>query len=136
MQKRRSNRKRITVSMDAKLISGKKVYDGFIENISEHGIRWYHYSGVVEDFPERKIYIKTAPSQIALNCNPGAIIDLEFQIPSGETISLQCRVIWSKSRLHGPAKRIHFDTPHAYSIIGMEIIAPPQQYKKFFKSIK
>ena len=136
MQKKRSKRKRITVSMDAKLISGKKVYDGFIENISEHGIRWYQYSGFIEDFSTDKIYIKTAPSQIALNCNPGAIIDLEFQISSGETINLQCRVIWSKSRLHGPAKSIHFDTPPSYTIIGMEIIAPPHQYKKFFKSIK
>jgi hypothetical protein len=128
--------------MDAKLISGKKVYDGFIENISEHGIRWYHNSGVIEDLSglsdesEGKIYIKTAPSKIALNCNPGSIIDLEFQISSGETISLQCRVIWSKTRLHGPAKRIHFDTPPEYTIMGMEIIAPPQQYKKFFKGIK
>lgn len=136
MQKKRSKGKRITVSMDAKLISGEKVYDGFIENISEHGIRWYQYSGFIEDFSADKIYIKTAPSKIVLNCNPGTIIDLEFQISSGEKISLQCRVIWSKSRLHSPAKHVHADTPPAYMIIGMEIIAPPQQYRKFFKSIK
>ncbi len=136
MLKKRSKRKKITISIDAKLISGKKVYDGFIENISEHGIRWYHYSGTIEDFSEGKIYIKTAPAKIGLDCNPGTIIDLEIQIPSGEIINLQCKVVWSKTQHHTPEKSAHLDKPKKYTKIGMEIVDPPQQYKKFFKTLK
>lgn len=135
MEKRRSKRKKITISLDAKLISGNKTYAGFIENLSEHGMKWYQYEGFIENLSKNEISIKTAPAKAALDIVPGTKIELEFKLPSGETMNLLCRVIWSYKTLQEPADSPDADTGPKYTTIGMEITGPPLKYKKFFKSL-
>ncbi len=107
MEKRRSRRK--IVSLEAELISGGISYKGFIGNISGDGI-----------------YIRTAPTKTTINFAPKTTLELKFQLPSGETLNLHCKVIWSyKTPPHGLT----------YSM-GVKIIDPPPKYKEFLETLQ
>ncbi len=100
--------KRIAVNLKAERISGDTTHGVFIENVSEKGL-----------------YIITAPAKSAYDFHPGSPVDLKFQLSSGETLDLNCRVIWS-----------HKIPPHGLtSSIGMEIIDPPLKYLEFVKNL-
>lgn len=106
MERRRS--KRILVSLKAELISGDVSYAGIIENLSEEGI-----------------YMRTLPTKAATDFTPETKHELKFQLPSGETINLHCKVKWSyKTPPHGLTNSV-----------GMEIIDPPPEYKEFLKTL-
>ncbi len=135
MEQRRSKRKKITISLDAKLISGDKSYSGFIENLSEHGLKWYQYEGFVESLCKNEISIKTAPAKTAFNIVPGSKIELECKLPSGEKMHLLCKVIWSyKALSQETTKNSTVEPLPKYTTIGMEIIDPPLKYNNYFKS--
>jgi len=101
---------RTPVRLKAKIISGGETYSGFIQNVSESGIGYFIESviKVEKDFAPKKT------------------IGLSFQIPSGETLKLDCEIIWC-SRKTPDDKRL---------TIGIKIIDPPQKYKKFSKNLK
>ena len=101
---------RIPVFLKAQIISGGKTYPGFIQNVSERGIGYFIESviKVEEDF------------------NPKKIIQITFQIPSGETLILDCKIVWY-SRESPDDKKL---------TVGIKIIEPPQQYKQFVQDLK
>ena len=96
MESRRSNRK--IVDWPAEIIAADQRYAGSIENISPEGI-----------------YIVTAPTQSFRDFAVDSFVNLRFSLPSGENLSLKCRIKWS------------FQTPpHGYTnSLGLEIIDPP-----------
>jgi hypothetical protein len=107
MGKRRSERK--IVRLKAERISGDENHAVFIENLSEEGI-----------------YMITAPAKTSMDFTPGTKLELKFQLPSGETLNLRCKVIWScKTPPDGLTNSV-----------GMEIIAPPLKYKEFIKTLQ
>ena len=107
MEKRRS--KRIKVNLKAERISGDEKYGVFIENISENGI-----------------HITTTPSETHKKYTPGIDIDLNFQLNTGETLNLHCKVRWA-----------HLKVPPdgMTDSIGLEIINPPKKYIEFVKAL-
>jgi hypothetical protein len=106
MEKRRSKRK--IVRLKAERISGDKNHAVFIENLSEEGI-----------------YMITAPAKTSMDFIPGTALELKFQLRSGETLNLRCKVIWS-----------HKNPPDGLTnSVGMEIIDPPLKYKEFIKTL-
>jgi len=101
---------RTPVRLKAKIISGGETYPGFIQNVSESGIGYFIESVIKteKDFAPKKI------------------IELSFQIPSGETLKLDCEIIWCSRK-----------TPDDKSLtIGIKIIKTPQKYKNFSKNLK
>ncbi len=106
MVRRCSNR--IPVKFEAELISNGIRYDGVIENLSEDCI-----------------YIRTLPKKTAVDFPPETTLELEFQLPSGETLNLHCKVIWSNKT-----------TPNGLTNnLGLEIIEIPLTYEEFFKTL-
>jgi hypothetical protein len=107
MERRRS--KRITVSLKAERISGNMKKAVMIENISERGISMI-----------------TAPAKTAARFKPGIDVRLKLRLSTGEILDLDCKVRWSYPRL---------PTEGLTSNVGLEVIDPPQKYKKFVKAL-
>lgn len=101
--------KRIKVDLKAERISGNQKYSVFIENISETGIQMI-----------------TSPSDGHKKYTPGAIVDLNFKLPSGEALNLNCRIKWAYFKM--PPEQLT-------DSIGLEIINPPEKYITFVKSL-
>jgi len=89
----------------AKLILNRDRYEATIENFSENGIK------VITD--------------IAVDFLPDETIDLEFEIPSGEVLSLHCKVKWSNK----------LSSDSLIQDIGLEITENSPEYEDFFKSL-
>jgi len=107
MEKRRS--KRFRVHLKAERISGNEKYGVFIENISEYGI-----------------HIITTSTEKHKSYTPGTNIDLKFQLFTGETLNLQCKVKWAHSKV----------PPDGLTdSIGLEIIDPPEKYLELVKKL-
>ncbi|MEE9524752.1 MAG: PilZ domain-containing protein [Thermodesulfovibrionales bacterium] len=107
MEKRRT--KRITVSMKAERISGNLKKAVMIENISESGINMI-----------------TAPAKTAARFKPGIDVRLKFRLSNGEILNLNCKVRWSYTKV---------PTDGLTSNVGLEIIDPPKEYRKFVKTL-
>jgi hypothetical protein len=107
VEKRRSQR--VAFRLEAESVLGTKKYGGKIENFSKEGI------------------LKIIPGEEILGCSPGTIINVNFQIPSGETFNLFCEIKWLRINSNMP-----FGVKHN---IGMEIIDPPQEYTEFVESL-
>ena len=105
MERRLSTRK--TVKLKAERLSCTGKCSVFIENLSETGIKMITAPHKENDFA------------------PGKDLDLELELASGDVINLNCSVKWS------------YDDPSRdqSSSIGLEIISPPQEYKKFIRAI-
>ena len=101
---------RMPVYLGAALISGGNNYAAFIGNVSEGGA-----------------FAKTSPTTTAADFVPGTLIELKFQIPSGEELNLTCEVIW----LH--TKKI--EAQGLINSMGMEIIDPPSTFREFLKTL-
>ncbi len=105
MERRRS--KRVGVSLKAERISCNKDCSVFIENLSERGI-----------------YMITAPVKNN-EYVPGTEVDLELELSTGQTINLNCNVVWAYKNLPEDS---------TYSV-GLEIIDPPRAYMEFIKTL-
>jgi len=106
LKKRRS--RRISVDLEAELISYNTRYSAFIENISEHSIcaKIAHHKTTEEFKRKPRVYLK-------------------LRLPSGHVIHLNGKTIWSDK-----------NTPH--SLIGhiaVEIVNPPQEYTLFYRAM-
>lgn len=108
MERRNSKRKRVKI--EAELVSEYINCRGLIENLSERGIS-----------------LETDSTDIlsqSTRFTPGTKLQVKFQTPSGELITLNCKVIWSfKTAPHGLRKKV-----------GMEVVFPPPSYIDFCKS--
>lgn len=99
--------KRFPVTINAKIISDGKSYEGMIGNVSEEGI----------------MHTITTFVQTTKGFTPKKIIKLNFKIPLGETVHLNGEVMW-------------FLCPSSEKkslIIGVKIIDPPSQYIEWIK---
>jgi hypothetical protein len=107
------------VTLDEKSYAGfmhdEKSYVGFIHNVSEEGLAFETY-----DFE---------PTLRELS--PKKVIKLTVRIPSGETLNLNCEIIWSSR--HSPLRLFQNYTTHR---IGMRIIDPPSKYREYVKALQ
>lgn len=84
------HQKRIIVGYKAEIIYNGKAYECVIENLSPTGVNI--------------IITSTAPE---FSFNPQETIDLRFESHPGETVTLACRVKWSrKTKPHGLTDRV------------------------------
>ena len=109
-EKRRSKRKNVDIK--GKIILEDLAITGTIENIAENGL-----------------YIETAsedPLSSSTRFTPGMELWIQFQSPSGETLKLHCKVMWSyKAEPHGLNEKI-----------GMEVIFPPPGFIELYNELK
>ncbi len=108
MKKRRY--KRFPVTLKAKVISNGKCYEGIIGNVSEEGVA----------------HIITTFVQTSEDFTPKREIELNFKIPSGETLNLDCEVRWFLRPSHGENT----------IVLGMKIVAPSAEYREWLKKIE
>jgi hypothetical protein len=108
MEKRRHERR--TAHLNAEFISSGLSYTGFIENISDEGM-----------------FMTTDPTKTAIDFTPAIPRTLKFQLPSGNTLKIQCDVRWfyMKTSTHG-----------LIFTMGIKIINPPSQYIDFIKTLQ
>jgi hypothetical protein len=105
----RRGSRRLKVDLKAERISGRGKHTVFIENISEHGILM-----VVPHSDETKKFGR------------GTDVELNFRLGPGNAIVLSCRVRWS---IPGMPPDGLTDS------IGLEVIEPPEAYRKFVKAL-
>ena len=109
-EKRRSKRKNVDIK--GEIILDDSSCAGTVENIAENGL-----------------YMETL-SEYHLNSSvrftPGMEVNVHFQSPSGETLKLHCKVMWSyKTEPHGLTEKI-----------GMEVIFPPPGFIDLYNELK
>ncbi len=99
---------RIPVELEAELILNSKRYEGVIENISEEGV-----------------YMKIPSEKMPADLAPGSELELEFELPSDETLTLNCKLMWSDNT----------QPDSSSNNIGLEITDLPQEYEDFHKEL-
>lgn len=102
---------RKAVQLPTHLTVHMKKYKGLITNISSSGVSMF----IDTDFPETTI-----------DCTEGSILTLEVTSLSGEYISLQCSIKWL---------RIQKRSQTLTTSMGMEVIAPPQNFIQLFRAL-
>lgn len=105
----RRGSRRLKVDLKAERISGRGSDSVFIENISERGILM-----VVPHSDEIKKF------------SSGTDVELNFRLGPGNAIKLICKVRWSFPGM--PPEELT-------DSIGLEIINPPETYRKFVKTL-
>lgn len=104
----RRSAKRVTVNIKAERISCTRNCSVFIENLSETGI-----------------YMITVPAKNH-DYLPGNEIDLELELATGDMINLNCNVKWA-----------YDNSPEELtSSVGLEIVDPPDDYRKFIDTLQ
>jgi hypothetical protein len=94
---------RITCHFDATIVSGDRVYEGFIGNISEEGLE----------------YLMTAYVQSPKDFTPERVVQLSFPLSAEECLELNCEAMWF-------LRAASLDQ----TLIGMRILNPPRRYKE------
>ena len=105
----------------------KRRHDRIIESLEAELVSFgTTYSCVVMNFSAEGLYIVTATANSIVEIAPSTVLQLKCKLPSGENLSMDCRVIWfqTKPSSHGVA----------FSL-GLEIVDPPQEYKDFVSSL-
>ena len=104
----RRGAKRLVVNLKAERLSCTNNCSVFIENLSDTGI-----------------YMITAPSK-SKDYEPGRKLLLKLELATGKTLSLQCNVKWSYDNSHEDLT----------NSVGLEILNPPEEYKKFINTLQ
>jgi len=102
--------KRFVITLHAKVTVGDEIYEGIIGNVSEEGI-----SSTITT------YIKTDDKFL-----PNKNIGLNFDLPSGDPVRLECEVRWFLK----PSEK------KKTLILGLYILDPPSQYKAWISKYK
>ncbi|MHA2220401.1 MAG: PilZ domain-containing protein [Candidatus Hodarchaeales archaeon] len=86
-----------------------------------------HAQGMIENFSETGIFKVVFSEKGVINFYPGEIIVINFTIPSGQELQLECEM---------KRVRIQRGSPLflKYSM-GVKIINPPPVYKEFIKTL-
>lgn len=101
--------RRIPVKLEGEFISNDISYIVYIRNVSEYGA-----NAIIAPLKSAKDFITEKKHE------------LKIQLVSGETLNLSCKGKWSSPvSFQGLTKEI-----------GLEIIDPPVQYKKFLTTLK
>jgi hypothetical protein len=99
---------RMEVDLEAEIILNNTSYKGKIENISEEGF-----------------FIKIFPRNCSIDFPMGIILKLIPELPSGESESLDCKVVWSeKDAADGVTNNL-----------GLQILELPPHYDEFVKTL-
>jgi len=102
--------KRFVITLHAEVIIGDKTYKGMIGNVSEEGV-----SSTITT------YIKTDEQ-----FSPQKSIHLVFDLPSGDTVDLDCEIRWYlRPREQGPNL-----------ILGLYIVDPPSKYTEWISRFR
>ncbi len=123
--------KRIPVNLHAKIRSGNRSYEGYITNVSEHGIGYLvtSLSMTAGGFAPEKTYeaghLIASLNLISEDFAPEKIIELSFHIPSGEQVDIQCGVGW-----------FSWDASKGEAAMGMRIIDSSSAYLQFIKDME
>jgi len=107
MERRRSGR--VKVNLKARRISGGAKHGVLIENISEEGIQ-----------------MLTDPEHRVAAFSPGEVVDIDFELPGGESLNLHCKVRWAHNAVPAEGRT---------RSVGVEVMNPPAKYIKFVKSL-
>jgi hypothetical protein len=99
---------RVLKEFKAQLILNKERYDVVIENFADNGMK-----------------VRTEATNNNVNFLPDEIVDLEFEIPSGEMLNLNCKLIWSSK----------MSPDSLMQDIGLKINETSPMYEEFFKSL-
>lgn len=101
--------KRVTYKLEATVIADDKIYNGLIENFSKEGI------------------LKIISYKREENFKSGMVLVVNFQVPSGQKLNLNCEIKWLS---------ITEEDNHLFKHnLGMEILNPPQGYTEFVQSL-
>jgi hypothetical protein len=103
-------RARIPVAIETEIVSNGKTYAAVAGNLSDKGI-----------------FIEINPMKTATPFIPMKKIELKLKITPKKTLNVKGEIIW----LH--CKKTATNSLTNY--IGLEIINPSSEYKKFFKSL-
>jgi len=108
IEKRRYERKQL--SLKAEMTVGKENYSCLIQNLSEYGA-----------------YIEIVPMGSALEFYADTEAELKFQLPAGETITLNGEVRWS---------RIEDSQSDSFvTHLGIEILTPSVEFTEFVHTL-
>ena len=99
---------RVLKEFKAHLVLNRERYDVIIENFAENGMK-----------------VRTEPTDKDVNFLPDKIIDLEFEIPSGEILNLNCKLIWSSK----------MSSDSLIQDIGLKINETSPMYEDFYKTL-
>lgn len=133
MERRES--KRISASLSAELIPGGENPAGFLDKESGVGIKWYKFSGIIQNFSKNGIYLRVDPSENSIDHSSGSIHKVQFQLLTKDFLNLLCKVAWSgKVLLHSFGSIKDVDPPTEHTVIGMKILDPSREYKRFVKA--
>jgi hypothetical protein len=88
-------------------------------------LRRVRYHAIIENFSANGMKVRTVPSNADISFSPDELINLEFEIPPGEVLSLHCRQVWS-SKISSDI--LIWD-------IGLEITEASPVYDEFYKSL-
>jgi hypothetical protein len=100
--------KRVPVNIEVRIVSCNVSYTAFVRNISENGIHAKMAS--------------IEPGEFILSESD---IYLILPLPAGDTVNLNCKKKWS-----------YKNTSNSYiENIGAEIIDPPREYEKYYRTI-
>ncbi len=104
MERRRF--KRVNFTLHAEIVLKDNNYKGIIENLSEKGL--FKIVIIEKDLTD---FV------------PGATPEVKFQIPSGDTLNLNCNIVWVRIDKE-PDGGLRYN-------MGLEIISPPPEYIEF-----
>jgi hypothetical protein len=106
VEKRKSQR--IFVSLNTVITPGGNSPTGFLDKSSGEGIIWYKNTGVIENLSRDGFFVKVLPSENGIDSSPGARHKVTFQLLAKDVTE--------------------------YTVIGMKIIIPTSDYRKFYKT--
>jgi hypothetical protein len=101
--------KRFNVRLKSVILSKQQSYAGYLENVSN----------------ERLAYTMSNVNYTSQDFAPEKIIKLIFLTPFGETLNLNCEIIWTSALL----------PDYVTFCMGMKIIEPPSEYRKYITTL-
>ena len=79
----------------------------------------------IENFSEDGIFLRTDPIDNVVDFSKDTILDLLFEIPSGERLKLHCKVMWSNTTSSASSTNTY----------GLKIIENSPMYEEYYKSL-
>ena len=100
------------VHIPTQITVGSVTYDGFIINISSHGV---------------KVYINTTFTESVIDCNSDSTIKLDIKPALGDVLTVQCKI---------KSLRIQKSSPNGLiTSLGMEVIDPPNNFETLIQRL-
>ncbi len=83
------------------------------------------HSGIIEKFFKDTLYIRAVSKKPSSDFAPGKLLSVNFQVNSGNTVCLECKVKWS-----------YKTPPYGITVsLGMEVIQPDNYYNELLRVV-